>query len=81
MPNLKVVIFYEDCAEVADENICAGYMTLDKLPAWKYSATDVCICGPLPFMQLQWQNLIAAGAPNSHLHREIFGPEMLDYLP
>lgn len=80
MPNLKVVTFYENCDEVADADIYAGYMTLDKLPVWDYSNTNVYLCGPIRFMQIQWQSLIAAGAPPSHLHREVFGPEMLDHL-
>jgi nitric oxide dioxygenase len=80
MPNLKVVTFYENCGDVADENISAGFMRLDKLPQWEYSSTNVYLCGPIKFMQIQWQNLINAGAPASLLHREVFGPEMLDHL-
>lgn len=80
MPNLKVTTFYEQGTENALENIRAGYMTLDALPAWDYSNTNVYLCGPMAFMQIQWQNLLKAGVPVSHLHREVFGPELLDNL-
>jgi nitric oxide dioxygenase len=38
------------------------------------------MCGPLPFMQAQWNALVAAGAPAGRLHREVFGPDLLDNL-
>lgn len=78
MPNLKVVTFYEKDTETAGENIRTGYMTIDALPSWDYSNTNVYLCGPLAFMQIQWRNLINAGAPASRLYREVFGPEMLE---
>ena len=31
-------------------------------------------------MREQWKNLLTAGVPARQLHREVFGPEMLDYL-
>ena len=57
-----------------------GHMEIAALGDWPRADTNVYLCGPLPFMQIQWQHLIEAGVPASHLHREIFGPEMLDYL-
>ena len=55
-------------------------LLMDALPAWDYSNTNVYLCGPMAFMQIQWQNLLKAGVPVSHLHREVFGPELLDNL-
>lgn len=79
MPNLKIVTFYEHC-EIASENSCTGFMNLNDLPDWDYANTDVYMCGPIAFMRAQWQSLIDAGAPMERLHREVFGPELLDHL-
>ncbi len=75
MPHLQVVTFYEDGA-----GALAGRMDLARLPAWERSATDVWLCGPLPFMQAQWHALRAAGVPALHLRREVFGPEALEHI-
>ena len=71
MPNLRVAIFYEDTQ---------GRMDVALLPSWPRSETSVYLCGPLPFMQAQWQALVNIGVPAARLHREVFGPEMLDHL-
>jgi nitric oxide dioxygenase len=71
MPNLSVVNFYED------EN---GRMDVAKLPAWKREEATVWLCGPHKFMQAQWLALLHAGVPAERLHREVFGPELLDHL-
>ncbi len=75
MPNLQVITFYEEGA-----GALAGRMDLARLPSWPRTETDVWMCGPLPFMQVQWQALVAAGVPASRLHREVFGPEALDHI-
>jgi nitric oxide dioxygenase len=31
-------------------------------------------------MQAQWLALLHAGVPAAKLHREVFGPELLDHL-
>jgi nitric oxide dioxygenase len=80
MPNLKVAHFYEQGKPDTRQNIQTGYMTVEALPNWDYANTNVYMCGPLAFMQIQWKNLLQAGVPVSHLHREVFGPEMLDTL-
>jgi nitric oxide dioxygenase len=71
MPNLSVVTFYEDAE---------GRMDVAKLPAWKREEADVWLCGPHKFMQAQWLSLLHAGVPAARLHREVFGPELLDHL-
>jgi nitric oxide dioxygenase len=55
-------------------------MTLSKLPGWAHDQADVYLCGPVEFMQEQWRALIDAGVPASRLHREVFGPELLNHL-
>lgn len=78
MPNLDVVTFYENAQ--GTEGAHTGMMDLARLPAWTLAETDVYMCGPLPFMQAQWNALLAAGAPAARLHREVFGPDLLDNL-
>ncbi len=75
MPNLQVVTFYE-----TGDGALPGWMELARLPSWPRTETDVYMCGPLPFMQVQWQALVAAGVPAARLHREVFGPEALDHI-
>jgi len=77
MPHLHVVSFYE---EEDAAGALKGKMDLERLPSWPRGETDVYMCGPLPFMQAQWNALLAAGAPASRLHREVFGPDLLDNL-
>ncbi|SHH56493.1 globin domain-containing protein [Massilia sp. CF038] len=78
MPNLQIVTFYEKAEEGSDA--LAGRMEVARLPSWPRSETNVFLCGPLPFMQAQWQALVGAGVPVTRLHREVFGPEALDHL-
>lgn len=81
MPNLRSVTFYEDDKTDQDSAAClAGRMQLKKLPQWDVDKAQVYMCGPLPFMQTQWADLLAQGVPVNRLHREVFGPDMLDHL-
>ncbi|SFD51320.1 globin domain-containing protein [Massilia yuzhufengensis] len=77
MPHLHVVSFHEE-GDAA--GALPGKMDLARLPSWPRTETDVYMCGPLPFMQAQWSALLAAGAPAGRLHREVFGPDLLDNL-
>ena len=79
MPNLRVVTFYEQVA-ADDKEVQAGLMEAARLPKWPHVETDVYLCGPLGFMQAQWRSLVEAGVPPTRLHREVFGPDMLDHL-
>ena len=78
MPHLAVALFYETMN--GESGVLPGRMTLETLPSWPRSETEVWMCGPLGFMQAQWQALVAAGVPMARLHREVFGPEALDHL-
>jgi nitric oxide dioxygenase len=81
MPNLEVVYFYEEpVAGKSSKSYVSGRMAIDKLPQWDVENIDVYMCGPLPFMQEQWAALVKRGVPAKHLHREVFGPDMLDHL-
>jgi nitric oxide dioxygenase len=82
MPNLEVFTFYEAPidADVIRGGVQAGFMQVAKLPKWPRTETNVYLCGPIGFMRAQWRALIEAGVPAYRLHREVFGPEMLDHL-
>ncbi|PYD87054.1 flavohemoprotein [Pseudomonas syringae pv. pisi] len=81
MPNLEVVTFLEQGNESGNNaGTLPGFMDLARLPAWPRSETNVYMCGPLPFMQAQWNALLEDGAPAERLHREVFGPDLLDNL-
>ncbi|ALK99172.1 flavohemoprotein [Massilia sp. WF1] len=71
MPNLSVATFYEDAQ---------GRMEVTRLPAWPREEAEVWMCGPHKFMQTQWLALLHLGVPPARLHREVFGPELLDHL-
>lgn len=78
MPNLQVVTFYEE--PNGEAGVLAGRMEVARLPEWEREAAEVWVCGPLKFMQAQWLALLDAGVPPARLHREVFGPELLDHL-
>lgn len=79
MPHLQVVAFYEEVS-AHDAGVLAGRMDVARLPGWPRTEANVYMCGPLPFMQAQWLALVGAGVPVTRLHREVFGPDMLDHL-
>ena len=79
MPQLKVATFYEHGS--SEHGLSQpGFMRVNALPQWPVQDADVYLCGPIGFMREQWKNLLTAGVPARQLHREVFGPEMLDYL-
>lgn len=83
MPKLKVASFYEDDPRAKGfgaEAVHVGRMEAAKLPGWMLEEADVYLCGPVGFMQDQWRQLLALGVPAQKLHREVFGPELLNYL-
>lgn len=82
MPHLHTAVFYEDFSteNVTDGTTHGGRMDVSKLPAWPRGDADVYLCGPLAFMQEQWRALLEVGVPAKRLHREVFGPELLNAL-
>jgi nitric oxide dioxygenase len=78
MPNLTVVNFYEELGDAQDA--IEGRMNVAVLPSWAFEEAHVYLCGPHQFMQAQWLSLLNHGVPASRLHREVFGPELLDHL-
>jgi nitric oxide dioxygenase len=78
MPNLTVVNFYEEVGGAQD--VVEGRMNVAVLPSWAFEEAQVYLCGPHQFMQAQWLSLLNHGVPAGRLHREVFGPELLDHL-
>lgn len=82
MPNLQVLKFYESLEGLAEdaEGVLEGRMQISKLPAWSFTDTNVYMCGPVQFMQIQWRDLIAQGVPPVRVYQEVFGPDLLENL-
>lgn len=85
MPNLRTHVSYETpaAADVAGRDFDhAGTMPIASLLKAEDTAgfqdAQFYLCGPLGFMQAQRRELVAAGIPVGHIHREVFGPDLLD---
>ncbi|SFZ73684.1 globin domain-containing protein [Chitinimonas taiwanensis] len=82
-PGLRSAVFYETPEEGDRLGIHyqhAGRMQLAKVLDAELLDGDFYLCGPLGFMQQQWQALLAAGVSPARIQREVFGPELLDQL-
>ncbi|MFC4275719.1 globin domain-containing protein [Achromobacter aloeverae] len=84
MPALTAHYFLEslpadDGVPVDGATTHAGRMALPGLLGKQAPAdADYYLCGPLPFMQTQRAALLEAGVPAGRVHREVFGPDLLD---
>lgn len=86
MPRLRTVLFHEqgrehDAPQDLAHTTYRGRMTLEPVLAdVDLAQAQVLMCGPLPFMRAQWDGLRHKGVPAERIHREVFGPELLDHL-
>lgn len=82
LPNLTVRLFYEQQASerASEPAALTGRMALSSALVEPFLSGEFYLCGPLPFMREQWRALLALGASPVRLHREVFGPELLDHL-
>lgn len=87
MPNLHTHNSYQtpQADDVAGRDFDhAGEMPIDSLLKAERTAAfndaQFYLCGPIGFMKAQRRALISAGIPVSHIHREVFGPDLLDDL-
>ncbi len=81
--NLRCVTVYEKplaCDVRGEDYHASGYLNLADILQESDLAGEFYLCGPVPFMQAQWQALLGKGVSASHIHREVFGPELLNYL-
>ena len=76
LPGLIVERFYQ-----AGNAISSGD-EMRPTTAWQpfLAEGEFYLCGPAGFMQQQRQYLLDAGVSADRLHREVFGPELLEHL-
>lgn len=77
--------FYLESGEIAE--LVGTSARLGRMDAGSLVAQDsdlreatFYLCGPLPFMQAQRTSLLAQGVSSDKIHREVFGPDLLDHL-
>ncbi|VFR51016.1 Flavohemoprotein (Hemoglobin-like protein) (Flavohemoglobin) (Nitric oxide dioxygenase) [plant metagenome] len=84
LPGLDVHLFLEsgETALLAGFAPQAGRMDAGALVSAdpELREAEFHLCGPLPFMQAQRAALLAQGVPAERIHREVFGPDLLDHL-
>ncbi|MGT2491721.1 hypothetical protein ACU4GD_17320 [Cupriavidus basilensis] len=83
LPKLRTHFFLESAepAEFLAQPALPGRMDIDVILADDDLAdADFYLCGPLPFMQAQRAALHARGVKAERVHREVFGPDLLDGL-
>ncbi|MDC6179244.1 flavohemoprotein [Ralstonia solanacearum] len=80
LPDFEAHVFLEsgEAAAFASRPAQPGRMTVDAFLDGKVAGADFYLCGPLPFMQAQRAALLASGVPAARIHREVFGPDLLD---
>jgi nitric oxide dioxygenase len=79
-PNFKAFVFYDaplpQDRQGKDYDF-SGIVDIDKIAdAIKLPDADYYICGPIPFMRLQHDALIARGIKEPKVHYEVFGPDL-----
>ncbi|PHV11352.1 globin domain-containing protein [Chitinimonas sp. BJB300] len=80
---LKEIIFYEaplSTDEIGQDYHHQGRMQLEGLLDEETLKGEFYLCGPVGFMQQQWQELLEAGVSPKQIQREVFGPDLLDHL-
>jgi nitric oxide dioxygenase len=84
MPNLSIHHFYETGSETAhlSKSIAVHPGLMDISGVWEQHIhdADIYLCGPIGFMQATREALLALGIEADRIHREVFGPDLLDHL-
>lgn len=81
MPHLVTANFYEvPPPGELPSGTYAGFFNLDAVPSAFYVEGMFYLCGPRPFMRIVQDGLLERGVAPGRIHREVFGPEMLDAL-
>lgn len=84
MPNLSVHNFYNTVTETQSrlENVITHHGLMDISGIWGQHIhdADIYLCGPIGFMQKMREDLLALGINSGRIHREVFGPDLLDHL-
>jgi len=58
----------------------AAPLRVAALPDWPLQQSSFFLCGSRIFLRELWSNLIDAGVAQKRMHREVFGPELLEAL-
>jgi nitric oxide dioxygenase len=78
--NFRTFIFYNEPLEgdVAGQDYdFTGFVDIDRIAgAIMLPGADYYICGPIPFMRMQHDALIAKGIAETNVHYEVFGPDL-----
>lgn len=75
MPNLTFTLYNGEELGSAQARLTVADLAPDIV-----KNADVYMCGPTGFMQAQKQSLITMGAHPSRIHKEVFGPDLLEDL-
>jgi nitric oxide dioxygenase len=79
-PNFDLIVFYDAPLPEDIANHDYDFAGLIDVAAIKDSIlltdADYYICGPIPFMRLQHDALKRLGIRESHIHYEVFGPDL-----
>jgi nitric oxide dioxygenase len=57
-----------------------GRLTIADIPPAVLSQAEIYLCGPTAFMQAQKQRLVESGVAVAKIHKEVFGPDLLEAL-
>lgn len=78
--NFKPYIFYNEPLandQQGKDFDFPGLVDIDKISdAILLPDADYYICGPIPFMRMQHDALLAKGIKEAHIHYEVFGPDL-----
>jgi nitric oxide dioxygenase len=80
LPGLTSLSFCETLPADGHAGLSLGTMVLTGEQLAPFAEADFYLCGPLAFMRAQWSTLIEHGVPASRIHREVFGPDLLEHL-
>ena len=77
--NVRQHVFYDTLAPGPEQEGCyEGIVDLQKLNGGTLMPEpDYYVCGPVPFIRKQVQDLAALGVPRAAIHFEEFGPATL----
>lgn len=75
MPHLHFKLYTSQAAEGAQSRL-----NIEDIPLEMLRDALIYMCGPTSFMQAQKQHLIALGVDASNIHKEVFGPDLLEAL-
>ncbi|MFJ9074041.1 globin domain-containing protein [Streptomyces sp. NPDC102278] len=74
LANASARFWYETGHEDAADDDGVGRLDLSDVPV--APGTRAYLCGPLPFMRAVREQLLGKGVPATHIHYEVFGPDL-----